>query len=147
MKANQDLGLVRQLSIGAKFEPGAGIRRQLDHARSCAEKLMIPLLAIVQHKVDLPMGTLPQPLHQAYCRLNTAIAHFLEELAEETSGHDAISLPDLLTPLQELETEAAGHLSFTTDVAAAGHIRARLELCRQAVRIASQMERPTGGPS
>ena len=105
------------------------------------EKLLLLLLAIAQHQSDLPLEKLPEPVRQAKIRLSTAIALLLQNLGEQTAGHTAAALPDILTPLHELEQAVAMQLSSITDAGVASHIQARLELYRQAALITSQMER------
>jgi len=138
---NQDLAMVHQLSSGAKFEPGAAARRELEHLSAKAQKLLLLLLAIVQHQADLPLEKLPERLRQAKLRLSNSIALLLQNLGEQTAGHTAAALPDILTPLHELEQAVAMQLSSITDAGVASHIQARLELYRQAALITSQMER------
>jgi multidrug resistance protein MdtO len=147
IRANQDLATVHQLSVSARFEPGVAARRELENLTPKAEKLLVVLLAIVQHQADLPLEQIPAPLRQAKMRLSTVLALFLRNLEEQTAGQVTAALPDILTPLNELEQAVAMHVASITDVNVASHIRARLELWRQAVVVASQMERQHAQPS
>lgn len=139
MRATQDLLMVRQLSLGAKFEPGAPARRELAELTAKAEKLLVLLLAIAQHESDLPQERLPEPTRRAYLHLNATLALFLRNVGEQVAEHAASALPELLTPLRALEQAVAAHLRSVSDAAAASHLEARLQLCRQAVSITSQM--------
>jgi len=138
MKVNQDLALVHQLSVSARFEPGAAARRELENLSANAGKLLVLLLAMAQHPADLPPQNPPEPVRQARSRLSIAIALFLKNLGEQTEGRAAAVLPDLLAPLRELEHAVAMHVSSISDANVALHIQARLGLCRQAVLVAEQ---------
>ena len=140
IKANQDLATVHQLSVSARLEPGAAARRELENTSAKAEKLLLLLLAIAQHQSNLPPEKLPGPVRQAKIRLCTTLAQFLQNLGEQTAGRAATVLPDLLAPLHELEQAVAIHIRSITDIGVASHIEARLELCRQAVLVTSQMQ-------
>ena len=132
--------MVHQLSVSARFEPGAAVRRELEHLSANAEKLLLLLLAIAQHQSDLPLEMLPESVRQAKIRLTTTIALLLQNLGEPAAGRTATALPDVLAPLRELEQAVAIHIRSIIDVGVASHIQARLELCRQAMLITSQME-------
>ena len=140
VRANQDFAVVHQLSVSARFEPGEAARRELEQLSAKAEKLLLLMLAIAQHRADLPHDRLPEPLRQAKLRLGDALAIFLRSLEAQVTGRRAEALPDILTPLHELEQTVAMHVGSLTDVGVASHIQARLELCRQAMLITSQME-------
>jgi len=140
IKANQDLAIVRQLSLGARFEPGAAARQGLESLSAKAEKLLVLLLARAQHQSDLSPEKLPEPVRQTKIHLSTTMALFLEKLADQTAGTPAATLPALLKALGDLEQAVATHIGSITDAGVASHIQARLELCRQAVLVTSQMQ-------
>ena len=142
IRANQDLATVHQLSVSARFEPGAAARRELENLTAKAEKLLVVLLAIAQHQADLPLEQLPEPVRQGKSRLCSALAAFLRGLEKQTEGATATALPDIRTPFHELEEAVAMHIGSIRDPVVASHTQARLELCRQAVAVASQMARP-----
>ncbi len=79
IRANQDFAVVRQLSVSARFEPGATARRELQDLAARAQKLLGVLLAIVQHQADLPLEQIPAPLRQAKMRLSTVTGAFPSE--------------------------------------------------------------------
>ena len=98
---------------------------------------LVVLLALAQHQADLPLDQLAEPLRQAKLRLRSALANFLRGLEEQTAGSTTTALPDLLTPLHELEQAVAMHIGSIPDVTVASHIQARLELWRPAPRLPS----------
>ena len=141
IRANQDFGVMHQFSVSARFEPGEAARRELEKGGANAEKLLLLLLATAQHRADLPLEQLPEPLRQAKVRLSDALAGFLRSLEQQIAGHTAEALPDIMTPLHELEQAVAMHSASVSDAKVASHIQARLELSRQAVLVASQLGR------
>jgi len=137
--AYQDFGAVQQLLDGAKFEPGAALRRRLEGISTTAQKLFLYVLAIIQHRPDLRPEAVPEPLRAAASRFRTVLAEALQTLGDRTIERGDHTLPDLQRALADLEQTLALHMKTITDAEVAAQVRARFTLYKEAVPVVLQL--------
>jgi multidrug resistance protein MdtO len=141
LQAYQELTAVHELLKGAKFEPGEELRRQLEENSSAAQRLLLYLLAIIQHRPDLRPEAVPETVRGASSRFRAALADELQILSARLIGQPQRSQQDLQGALVELEQTVAGQIAVIPNADVAEQIRARLALYRETVPIVLQMPR------
>src|SRR5262249_25635154 len=104
LQAYQEFRTVHELLESAKLEPGQEFRRKLEEINSAAQRLLLCLLAIIQHRPDLRPEAVPEVLRGASADFRTALAGELQILAGRVIGQDQRPDQDLQGPLHELET-------------------------------------------
>jgi len=144
LQTYQDFGAVRQLLAGAKFEPGEAVRRKLEEIAATAQKLLVYLLAITQHRLDLRPEAVPEPLRAAAARFKTTLADVLQVLGDRMMGKDR-PMQELEGALIELEQTVAAQINAVADAGLVAQIRARLALYQEAVPIVLQLARRQAG--
>ena len=143
LQAYQQFRTVHELLESARFEPGAEFRRKLEAINSAAQRLLLYLLAIIQHRPDLRSDAVPESLRVASLRIRTTLANELEVLAARTNGPDHRQHEDLQGALVEVEQTVASQSSLITEPALTAQIHARLELYQASVPVVLQMARLT----
>jgi multidrug resistance protein MdtO len=141
LQAYQQFGAVHELLQGAKFEPGEQVRGKLEEISSTAQRLFLYLLAIIQHRPDLPPEAVPEPLREASANFRTALADELQTASSRVTGQDVRPAHDLQAALAELERVSASQIGTITSADVAAQVRARVGLYRDAVPIVQQIAR------
>jgi len=141
LRAYQDFHAVHELLESAKFEPGEEARRKLEEIVSCAQRLLLYLLAIIQHRPDLRPEAVTESLRVASSRFRTTLADELQILGARTIGKDDRPDEDMQGALSELEQSVASQIGAVAYTNVAAQIRARLTLYQAAVPIVTQMAR------
>ena len=141
LQAYQDFGAVSQLLEGAKFEPGAALRRNLEEISTTAQTLFLYLLAIIQHRPDLRPEAVPEALRTVAARFRANLAEVLQTLGDRAIRGDDHPLPDLQGALVEVEQAVALRINTIADANVAAQIRARLALYQAVVPMVLQLER------
>ena len=139
LQAFQQLHAVHDLLASAKFEPGEQVRRGLEAITSNAQRLLLFVLASIQHRADLRPEAVPEPLRLAAVRFRTALSGEFQALSAHTLGQADQPKPDLQAPLSELETSVASQINAVTDPDLAAQIRGRLALYQQIVAIVPKL--------
>jgi multidrug resistance protein MdtO len=141
LQAYQEFRAVHELLESAKFEPGEEIRRKLEAISSSAQRLLLYLLAIIQHRPDLRPEAVPEPLRVASLRFRTKLATELQILGSRVIGQDQRPDQDLQGALIELEQAVASQINLIADAGLAAQTRARLALYQEAVPTVTQITR------
>jgi hypothetical protein len=137
--AYQDFGAVRQLFESSKFESGAAIRERLEEINATAQMLFLHLLAIIQHRPDLPPLAVPEPIRTAPARFRTAVANVVLILSDRVEGKPEHPMPDLESSLAELERTVHAQIHSVSDASLVAQIRARLALYQDIAPIALKL--------
>ena len=137
----QDLGTLRQLFEGSKFEPGAPQRERLEAMDYTAQILFLHQLAIIQHRPDIRPSAVPEPLHAASVKFRVTLADLLLNLSDRVGGKSERPVPDLPSALVELEQTVAAQIKPVPDSNLVAQIRARLTLYQETVPIAMKLTR------
>jgi multidrug resistance protein MdtO len=143
LQAYQQFRTVHELLESARFEFGTEFRRKLEAINSAAQRLLLYLLAVVQHRSDLPPDAVPESLRVASLRFRTALANELGVLAARINGRDHRQDEDLQGALVEVEQSVASQSGTITVADVAAQIHARLELYQESVPVVLQMARLT----
>jgi multidrug resistance protein MdtO len=141
LQAYQEFRTVRELLEGAKFEPGKELRRKLEAFSSSAQRLLLYLLAIIQHRPDLRPEAVPEAVRVASSRFRSALADELQILGARVTGQDDRQAQDLRGALVEIEQAVASQLGAIADADVAEQVRARLALYQEAVPLVLEMGR------
>jgi len=157
LQAYQEFRAVQELLRGARFEPGDELRRKLAAISSNAQRVLLYLLAIIQHRADLRPEVVPEPLRMASSRFRALLADELQILAARALGNAGAngartlvrrnvgvtnrSQQDLPAALIELEQSVASQTNRITDSDVAAQVRARLALYQDAVPIVMEIQR------
>jgi hypothetical protein len=141
LQAYQQFRAVHELIESARFEAGAEFRRKLEAINSAAQRLLLYLLAVIQHRPDLRPDGLPESLRVASLRFRTALSNELEVLAARVIGRDYRQDEDLQRALVEVEQSVASQSGSITDPALTAQIHARLELYQESVPVVLQLVR------
>jgi multidrug resistance protein MdtO len=139
LQAYQEFRVVHELLQSAKFEPGEQFRRKLEEISSNSQRLLLYLLAIVQHRTDLRPEAVPETLRQASANFRSALADELRTLSARLTGQDIRPDRDLQDALVELERVAASQIGTMTNADLIAQARARLALYQAAVPIVYQI--------
>jgi hypothetical protein len=139
LQAYQQFRAVHELLESAKFEPGEEIRRKLKETSSVAQRLLLYLLAIIQHRPDLRPEAVPEPLREASAGFRTALADELQTLSARVIGQDVRPDHDLQGALAELERVSASQIVTIASADVVAQIRGRLALYQEAVPIVQQI--------
>jgi multidrug resistance protein MdtO len=137
----QDLGTLRQLFEGSKFEPGAPQRERLEVMDNTAQMLFLHQLAIIQHRPDLRPSAVPEQLRTASAKFRATLADLLLNLSDRMEGKSERPVPDLPSALAELEQAVTEQIKSVTDSNLVAQIRARLTLYQESVPIAMKLTR------
>jgi multidrug resistance protein MdtO len=140
LQAYQQFRAVHELLESSRFEPGAEFRRKLEAINSAAQRLLLYLLAVIQHRPDLRPEAVPESLRVASLRFRTALANELEVLAARINGRNDRQDEDLQGALVEVEQSVASSGTIT-DADVAAQIHARLELYQASVPVVMQLAR------
>ena len=127
---------------GAKFEPGQEFRHKLEEISSAAQRLLLYLLAIIQHRPDLRPEAVPERLRMANSRFRALLGDELQILSARLLGQDYRPDQDVPGALVELQQAVAAQSGTIVLADVAAQIRARLALYQEAVPIVLQMARP-----
>ena len=141
LQAYQGFSAVHELLEGAKFEPGEELRRKLEAFSSSAQRLLLYLLAIIQHRPDLRPEAVPEPVRVASSRFRSALADELQILGARVTGQDARQAQDLRGALVEIEQAVASQLRAIADADVTEQVRSRLALYQEAVPLVLEMQR------
>ncbi len=141
LHAYQEFHTAHELLESAEFEPGEEIRRNLESISSSAQRLLLYLLAIVQHRPDLRPEAVPEPLRVASARFRALLADELQILGGRAIGQDSRPDQDLQAALVELEQAVAAQIGAIADADVAAQVRARLALYQETVPLVLQMAR------
>jgi multidrug resistance protein MdtO len=141
LQAYQEFRTVHELLESAKFEPGQEIRSKLGSVSSCSQRLLLYLLAIIQHRPDLRPEAVPEPLRIASSRFRTTLADELQILGARVAGQDDRPDLDLQGALVALELAVSLEIGAITEGDVATQIRSRLQLYQDAVPAVLQMAR------
>jgi multidrug resistance protein MdtO len=141
LEAYQQFRAVHELLESARFERGQEFRQKLESISSAAQRVLLYLLAIIQHRPELRPDGVPEPLWMASSRFRTVLGNELEFLADRVVGRDHRQNQDLQTALVELEQSVASQIGVITESDVAVQVRSRLELYQQTVPIVMQMAR------
>jgi len=139
LQAYQQFRSVHELLESSRFEPGAEFRRKFEAINSTAQRLLLYLLAVIQHRPDLRPEAVPESLRVASLRFRTALANEFEILADRVIGHDNRQDEDLQRAIVEVEQSVASQIGSITDSDIAAQIHARLELYQETVPVVLQM--------
>jgi multidrug resistance protein MdtO len=139
LQAYQQFRAVHELLESAKFEPGEEFRRKLQEISSVAQRLLLYLLAIIQHRPDLRPEAVPEPLREASAGFRTALADELQTLSARVIGQDVRPDHDLQGALVELERVSASQIVTIASADVVAQIRGRLALYQEAVPIVQQI--------
>jgi hypothetical protein len=132
---------VHELLASAKFEPGEAFRRKLEEISSTAQRLLLYLLAVVQHRSDVRPEAVPEPLREASSRFRTTLADELQIVSSRVIGQDVRPDHDLQGTLVELEQAATSQMGNIASADVVGQVRARLALYQETVPIVQQIAR------
>jgi multidrug resistance protein MdtO len=141
LQAYQEFRAVHELLNSAKFEPGEKFRRKLEEISAAAQRLLLLLLAIIQHRPDLRPDAVPEPLRQASAEFRTTLCDQLQTTSASIVGRDVRRDHDLQRALVELEQVAASQMGNIASAEVVAEVRARLELYQRAVPIVKQITR------
>jgi hypothetical protein len=141
LQAYQEFRAVHELLAGARFEPGEEFRDKLKETSSTAERLLMYLLAMVQHRPDLRPEAVPERVRTAASRLRNTLAEELQILGDRVVGADHRPNPDLKGALVELEHEVDSEIGAIANADVVAQIRARLALWQEAVPLVLQIAR------
>ena len=141
LQAYQEFRTVHELLESAKFEPSEESRRKLEAINSNAQRLLLFLLAIIQHRPDVRPEAVPESLRQASAGFRTVLADELQTVSARILGQDVRLDHDLQGALVELERVSASQIGTIASVDVAAQARARLALYRDAVPILQQIAR------
>jgi len=154
LQAYEEFRTVHELLEGAKFEPGEESRRKLEEISSAAQRLLLYLLAVIQHRPDLRPEAVTEPLRVASSRFRATLADELQLLGARVTGQvftgsagalasapDDRPEKDLQCALVELEQAVASHMGGVADADVAAQVRARLALYQESVPLVLQMAR------
>ena len=141
LQAYQEFRAVHELLEGARFEPGGELRRRLQAMSSAAERLLLYLLAVIQHRPALRPEAVPESLRLLSSHFRTALANELEVLAARLIGRDHRQDEDLQGALVEVEQWVASQIGTITDADLTAQILARVELYQETVPVVLQMAR------
>jgi len=141
LQAYQQFRAVHELLESSRFEPGAEFRRKFEAINSAAQRLLLYLLAVIQHRPDLRPDAVPESLRVASLRFRTVLANELEVLATRVRGREDRQDEDLRGALVEVEQSVVSQSGTITDVDTAAQIHARLELYQASVPVVMQMAR------
>jgi multidrug resistance protein MdtO len=139
LQAYQQFRAVHELLESAKFEPGEQFRRKLEEFSSAAQRLLLYLLAIIQHRPDLRPEAVPEPLREASAAFRTALADELQTLSARVIDHDVRPNHDLQDALVELERVSASQIGTIASADIVAQVRGRLALYQEAVPIVQQI--------
>ena len=142
LQAYEELRAVHELIEGAKFEPGQEFRHKLEEISSAAQRLLLYLLAIIQHRPDLRPEAVPERLRMANSRFRALLGDELQILSARLLGQDYRPDQDVPGALVELQQAVAAQSGTIVLADVAAQIRARLALYQEAVPIVLQMARP-----
>jgi multidrug resistance protein MdtO len=141
LRAYQDFRQMHELLEGARFEPDEALPQRLEETGATAQRLLLYLLASIQHRLDLRPEAVTEPLRAASARFRATLARELQILSERTLGkHDRPDL-DLPGALAQLEQSAAAHIETIADPNLVAQIRARLALYQAVVPLTMQLAR------
>jgi multidrug resistance protein MdtO len=141
LQAYEEFRAVHELLESAKFEPGEELRRKLEGISSTAQRFLLYLLAIIQHRPDLRPEAATEPLREASSRFRATLADELQILGARAIGKDDRPHRDLQGALAELEQSVTSQIEAIDDPGVVAQIRARLALYQEAVPIVAQMAR------
>jgi multidrug resistance protein MdtO len=141
LQAYQQFRAVHELLESARFERGQEFRRKLELISSAAQRLLLYLLAVIQHWPDLRPDAVPESLRVASLRFRSALANELEVLAARVNGRNQRQDEDLQSALVAVEQSAVEQSGTITDADVAAQIQARLELYQASVPVVIQMAR------
>ena len=141
LQAYQEFRAVHELLESSKFEPGEKVRRKLETISSEAQRLLLYLLAIGQHRADLRPEAVPETIRVASSRFRALFAAQLQILAARAIGRIDQSDQDLHGALVELEQAVASQTGAMADASVVEQVRSRLALYQAVVPIGSQMAR------
>jgi len=141
LQAYQEFRAVHELLESSKFEPREELRRKLETISSEAQRLLLYLLALIQHRADLRPEAVPETIRVASSRFRASFAAELQILAARAI--DPTDQPDqnLQGALVQLEQEVASQIGAIADASVVEQVRARFALYQAAVPIVSQMAR------
>jgi multidrug resistance protein MdtO len=138
LQAYQQFRSIHELLGSAKFELDQKIGQKLQELSSVAQRLLLYLLAIVQHRPDLRPEAVPEPLRVASSRFRTVLSDELQLLGARLAAKDDRADLDLQNALNDLERTVSSEI-VNADVAA--QIHARLLLYQEAVPLVQQITR------
>jgi multidrug resistance protein MdtO len=141
LQAYQEFRAVHELVESAKFEPGEAFRQKLEGISAAAQRLLLYLLAIIQHRPDLRPESVAEPLREASSRFRTRLADELQILSDRLIGQDGGPDQDLQGALVALEQTVHSHIGAIANADVVEHVRARLAMYQDAVPIVLQMAR------
>jgi multidrug resistance protein MdtO len=142
LQAYQQFRGVHELLESAKFEPGEEFRRELEEISSIAQRLLLYLLAIIQHRPDLRAEAVPEPLREASSRFRAMLADELHILSARVIGRDVrADRGDLQGAVVELEHVAATQIGTIASADVVAQVRGRLALYQEAVPIVQEIAR------
>jgi multidrug resistance protein MdtO len=139
LEAYQAFRAVHELLESSKFEPGETLRRKLEELSALAQRLLLYLLAIIQHRPVVRPEAVPEPLRVASSRFRITLAHELQSQAARINQRVDRADQDLNGILAELEQSAQTQPMADANIAA--QVNARLGLYQDVVRILTQMAR------
>jgi multidrug resistance protein MdtO len=141
LQAYQHFRLIHELIESAKFELREPVRRKLEQTTSAAQRLLLYLLAIIQHRPDLRPEAVPEALRQASLRFRTKLADHLQIVAAAGKDGDHGPGQDLQVALTELEHTVSTQMGAVTDSNLIEQVHARFALYHQTAGIAIEMAR------
>jgi multidrug resistance protein MdtO len=141
LQAYQEFRAVHELLESARFEPPDESRGKLEEINSAAQRLLLYLLAIIQHRPDLRPEDVSESLRTAGVRFRAALADGLQTLAARVAGRNEPPARDLQGALVELEQAVGAQIGAISNADLAAHVRARLALYQEAVPILVQVNR------
>jgi len=141
LQAYQEFRAVHELLESAKFELDEDVRHKLEQISSAAQRLLLYLLAVIQHRPDLRPDAVPEPLRVASSRFRTALADELQVLGDHLVGKGDRADFDLQGALIGLERMVSSEVGPLANADVAAQIRARLLLYQEAVPLVQQITR------
>jgi hypothetical protein len=139
LQAYQEFRAVHELLESSKFEPGGELRRKLESISSDAQRLLLYLLAVIQHRADLRPEAVPETIRVASSNFRALFAGELQTLAARAIGPTDRPNQDLQGALVALEQAVASQIGAIADASIVEQVRARFDLYQAAVPIVSQM--------
>jgi multidrug resistance protein MdtO len=141
LQAYQAFRAVHELLQSSKFEPGENLRRKMEELSSLAQRLLLYLLAIIQHRPFVRPDAVPEPLRVASLRFRNTLSDELQNLAARTGGQIGRLVQDLQGALAELEQWVGSSHGAMTDMKITAQVQGRLGLYQEVTRILAQMAR------
>jgi multidrug resistance protein MdtO len=139
LQAYQQFQTVHELLESSKFEAGEELRRRLERISSDAQRLLLYLLAITQHRADLRPEAVPETIRVASSRFRASLAGELQILAARAIGPTDRPNQELQAALDALEQEVASQITAIADRGVVEQVRARFALYQAAIPIVSQI--------